>query len=55
MAKGMVSEWGKDYEKQSHVCNLVKYLKKNKMELAKIATAEMGKALKESGLKSLSC
>ena len=42
-------EWKKDYEqRRSYVYNLVEYLKKNKTELAKVATNEMGKTLKES-------
>ena len=42
-AKRAFPEWKKDYEKRrSYVYNLVEYLKKNKMELAKIATSEMG-------------
>lgn len=42
-------EWKKDYEKRrSYIYNLVEYLKKNKTELAKVATNEMGKTLKES-------
>ncbi len=42
-------EWKKDYEKRrSYIYNLVEYLKKNKMELAKVETAEMGKTIKES-------
>ena len=48
-AKRAFPEWKKDYEKRrSYVYNLVEYLKKHKTELAKIATSEMGKALKES-------
>ena len=48
-AKRAFPEWKKDYEKRrSYIYNLVEYLKKNKTELAKIATTEMGKALKES-------
>ena len=48
-AKRAFPEWKKDYEKRrSYVYNLIEYLKKNKEELAKIATAEMGKVLKES-------
>lgn len=48
-AKRAFPEWKKDYEKRrSYIYNLVEYLKKNKTHLAKIATAEMGKALKES-------
>ena len=42
-------EWQLDYEKRrSYIYNLVNYLKKNKNNLAKVATAEMGKSLKES-------
>ena len=48
-AKRAFPEWKKDYEsRRSYIYNLVEYLKKNKVELAKIATAEMGKAIKES-------
>ncbi|WP_428325901.1 NAD-dependent succinate-semialdehyde dehydrogenase [Nitrosopumilus sp.] len=48
-AKRAFPEWKKDYEKRrSYIYNLVEHLKKNKTELAKIATSEMGKALKES-------
>ncbi len=48
-AKRAFPEWKKDYEKRrSYIYNLVEHLKKNKTELAKIATMEMGKALKES-------
>jgi succinate-semialdehyde dehydrogenase/glutarate-semialdehyde dehydrogenase/succinyl-CoA reductase len=48
-AKRAYPEWKKDYEKRrSYIYNLVEYLKKNKVELAKVATAEMGKPLKES-------
>jgi len=48
-AKRAYPEWKKDYEKRrSYIYNLVEYLKKNKAELAKVATAEMGKPLKES-------
>nr|WP_274377701.1 NAD-dependent succinate-semialdehyde dehydrogenase [Nitrosopumilus maritimus] len=48
-AKRAFPEWKKDYEKRrSYIYNLVEHLKKNKTELAKIATKEMGKALKES-------
>ena len=46
-ARRAFPEWKKDYEKRrSYIYNLVEYLKKNKVELAKIATSEMGKALK---------
>jgi succinate-semialdehyde dehydrogenase/glutarate-semialdehyde dehydrogenase/succinyl-CoA reductase len=48
-AKRAYPEWKKDYEKRrSYIYNLVEYLKKNKAELAKVATSEMGKPLKES-------
>lgn len=48
-AKRAYPEWKKDYEKRrSYIYNLVEYLKKNKTELAKVATSEMGKPLKES-------
>lgn len=48
-AKRAFPEWKKDYEKRrSYIYNLVEYLKKNKMELAKVATSEMGKTIKES-------
>ncbi|MCE9618078.1 MAG: NAD-dependent succinate-semialdehyde dehydrogenase [Nitrosarchaeum sp.] len=48
-ARRAFPEWKKDYEKRrSYIYNLVEYLKKNKMELAKIETSEMGKTIKES-------
>ena len=48
-AKRAYPEWKKDYEKRrSYIYNLVEHLKRNKTELAKVATAEMGKPLKES-------
>ena len=48
-AKRAYPEWKKDYERRrSYIYNLVEYLKKNKTELATVATAEMGKPLKES-------
>jgi succinate-semialdehyde dehydrogenase/glutarate-semialdehyde dehydrogenase/succinyl-CoA reductase len=48
-AKRAFPEWKKDYEKRrSYIYNLVEYLKKNKTILAKVATTEMGKPLKES-------
>ena len=48
-ARRAFPEWRNDYEKRrSYVYNLVEYLKKNKEELARVATAEMGKVLKES-------
>jgi succinate-semialdehyde dehydrogenase/glutarate-semialdehyde dehydrogenase/succinyl-CoA reductase len=48
-AKRAFPEWKKSYEKRrSYIYNLVEYLKKNKIELAKVATSEMGKPIKES-------
>ena len=48
-AKRAFPEWKKDYEKRrSYIYNLVEHLKKNKIKLAKVATTEMGKPLKES-------
>ncbi len=48
-AKRAYPEWKKEYEKRrSYIYNLVEHLKKNKTELAKVATSEMGKPLKES-------
>jgi succinate-semialdehyde dehydrogenase/glutarate-semialdehyde dehydrogenase/succinyl-CoA reductase len=48
-AKRAYPEWKKEYEKRrSYIYNLVEYLKKNKTELATVATSEMGKPLKES-------
>ena len=48
-ARRAYPEWKKDYEKRkSYIYNLVEYLKKNKTHLAKVATTEMGKPLKES-------
>ncbi|AFS83533.1 aldehyde dehydrogenase [Candidatus Nitrosopumilus sediminis] len=48
-AKRAYPEWKKDYEKRrSYIYNLVEHLKKNKTELATVATSEMGKPLKES-------
>ena len=48
-ARRAFPEWKKDFEKRrSYIYNLVEYLKKNKMELAKVATSEMGKTIKES-------
>jgi succinate-semialdehyde dehydrogenase/glutarate-semialdehyde dehydrogenase/succinyl-CoA reductase len=48
-AKRAFPEWKKDYERRrSYIYNLVEYLKKNKTKLAKIATNEMGKTIKES-------
>jgi succinate-semialdehyde dehydrogenase/glutarate-semialdehyde dehydrogenase/succinyl-CoA reductase len=48
-ARRAFPEWKKDYEKRrSYIYNLVEYLKKYKMELAKVATSEMGKTIKES-------
>ena len=48
-AKRAYPEWKKDYEKRrSYIYNLVEHLRKNKVKLAKVATSEMGKPLKES-------
>ena len=48
-AKRAYPEWKKEYEKRrSYIYNLVEYLRKHKTELAKVATSEMGKPLKES-------
>lgn len=48
-AKRAFPEWKKDYEKRrGYIYSLAEYLKKNKTRLAKIATQEMGKVLKES-------
>ena len=48
-SKTALPVWKKDYEKRRGVVyNLAEYLRKNKMDLAKIATKEMGKVLKES-------
>ena len=48
-AKRAFPEWKKDYEKRrGYIYNLVEHLKKNKTKLARVATAEMGKTLKES-------
>lgn len=48
-AKRASPEWKKDYEqRRSYIYNLVEYLKKNKTKLAKVATDEMGKTIKES-------
>jgi aldehyde dehydrogenase len=48
-AKRAFPEWKKDYEKRrSYIYNLVEYLKKNKTKLAKVATSEMGKTIKEA-------
>ena len=48
-ARRAYPEWRRDYERRrSYMYNLVEYLKKHKRELAQVATAEMGKAIKES-------
>lgn len=48
-ARRAFPEWKKDYEKRrSYIYELVEYLKKNKIKLAKVATSEMGKTIKES-------
>ena len=47
-ARRAYPEWKKDYEKRrSYIYNLVEYLKKNKTKLAKVATTEMCKHIKE--------
>ncbi|MFM9875591.1 MAG: NAD-dependent succinate-semialdehyde dehydrogenase [Nitrosarchaeum sp.] len=48
-AKRAFPEWKRGYEKRrSYIYSLVEYLKKNKIEMAKVATSEMGKTIKES-------
>jgi succinate-semialdehyde dehydrogenase/glutarate-semialdehyde dehydrogenase/succinyl-CoA reductase len=48
-ARRAFPEWKKNYEKRrSYIYELVEYLKKNKIKLAKVATSEMGKTIKES-------
>lgn len=48
-AKRAFPEWKKDFDKRrGRIYNLVQYLNKNKAHLAKVATTEMGKAIKES-------
>ena len=48
-ARRASKEWKKDFEKRSsYIYNLVQYLKSHKNELAKVATLEMGKVIKES-------
>ena len=48
-AKRAYPGWKRDYEvRRSYIYNLVEYLRKNKTALARVATAEMGKPLKES-------
>ena len=48
-AKRAYPGWKRDYEqRRSYIYNLVEHLRKNKTALAKVATAEMGKPLKES-------
>lgn len=48
-AKRAYPGWKRDYEvRRSYIYNLVEYLRKNKTALAKVATTEMGKPLKES-------
>jgi aldehyde dehydrogenase len=48
-AKRTFPEWKKDLDKRrGHIYNLVQYLNKNKEHLAKVATTEMGKTIKES-------
>ncbi len=48
-ARSAFPEWSRDYERRrSCMYSLVSYLKKNKQELARVATQEMGKAIRES-------
>ena len=48
-AKRAYPGWKRDYEqRRSYIYNLVEHLRKNKTALAKVATSEMGKPLKES-------
>ncbi|NIP62588.1 MAG: aldehyde dehydrogenase family protein [Nitrosopumilaceae archaeon] len=48
-AKQAFKQWKEDDEnRRAHIYNLVEYLKKHKVDLARVATKEMGKALKES-------
>lgn len=48
-AKRAYPGWKRDYEqRRSYIYNLVEHLKKNRTALAKVATSEMGKPLKES-------
>ena len=49
VAKSTFSEWKKDYEKRKAlIYDLVSFLRKNKTQLAEVATREMGKVLKEA-------
>lgn len=48
-AKRAYPGWKRDYEqRRSYIYNLVEHLRKNRTALAKVATSEMGKPLKES-------
>ncbi|MYB30201.1 MAG: NAD-dependent succinate-semialdehyde dehydrogenase [Cenarchaeum sp. SB0663_bin_5] len=48
-AKRAFPEWRRSYaSRQGYIYNLAEYLTKHKYELAKVATAEMGKTMKES-------
>lgn len=48
-AKSTFAEWKKDYEKRKAlIYDLVSFLRKNKTQLAEVATKEMGKVLKEA-------
>lgn len=48
-ARTEFSEWKKDFGKRKAlIYSLVEYLRKNKIQLAEVATKEMGKVLKES-------
>lgn len=49
VARTAFSEWKKDFGKRKAlIYTLVEYLRKNKIQLAEVATQEMGKVLKES-------
>lgn len=48
-ARRAYPEWRKGYERRrNYIYNLVEYLKKHKVDLAGVITAEMGKTIKES-------
>lgn len=48
-ARGAFPDWSRNYEhRRGCMYSLASYLKKNKNELARVATQEMGKALRES-------
>lgn len=48
-AKRAYPEWKKDYERRrKYMYNLIEHLRSHKTEMAKVATSEMGKTMKES-------